>query len=253
MGHWYGADTKPQHTVIGANGKERATSLADARKRLLYPSVTSVMSIQEKPALIEWLQTQLLDAAIKDPFHPQEWTADNWKKVMKARMRSVGNAAATRGTEIHNKLDLFFRGAGDYEDVDTPYLLPTIELIAKEFGMDGWKSEQSFADTKNGFAGCVDLYNQEINIIIDFKTKDKENLKGVKQYDDHKIQLAAYQLGLNMSEDTKRYNLFISTHSYSPGECLLVECKEYNRYRDFFLALNKVWQIKNNYFPGESE
>jgi hypothetical protein len=256
-GHWYNKLGEANHEVLNKSGVLRPSTLADAKKNGWLPSVTTIMSIQDKPALTEWLTTQLLDATIQDPFHPQEWNVDNYKKVMKARMRSVGNKAAERGTDIHRYLDNQFRLInGEYDIAPVPkaeykYIYPALKLIEDEFGVGGWVSEQSFASTSQGYAGSVDLHHPEKNIVIDFKTKDKPFLKGVKQYDDHKIQLAAYQHGLGLPEGTRRYNLFISTSSESPGECLLLECEEYKRYLSLFLALNIVWQIKNKYYPGE--
>ena len=38
-GHWYTEEGEPKYTIIGANGKERNTTLADARKRKLSSRV----------------------------------------------------------------------------------------------------------------------------------------------------------------------------------------------------------------------
>lgn len=32
-GHWYSKEGEPKYTIIGANGKERNTTLRDAKKR----------------------------------------------------------------------------------------------------------------------------------------------------------------------------------------------------------------------------
>lgn len=238
------------HTIVGKNGKERTTSIADARKLRLFPSVTTVMDVQAKPALIEWLQQELLAAAILQPYHPQEWEVDEWKKTVLAKMRVKGRKAAERGTEIHGKLDKFFVSGGfDVEDVDNEYLVGAIKLIDDTFGLDGWVSEQSFSNTRAGFAGCVDLHHPTKNIIIDFKTKDKEGLEGVKQYDDHKMQLAAYQMGLELPNNTRRFNLFISVNEKTPGHCSLVECTEFERYKNMFYHLHMFWMEKNKYDP----
>jgi len=189
--HFYKPNGSSMHTIIGKNGKERTTSIADARKLGLFPSVTTVMDVQAKPALIEWLQQELLAAVIDKPYHPDEWTVETYRKAMLINMRIKSKKAANRGTEIHNLLESFFKSGGfDLEEEDNEYIISTVKLIDEIFGLDGWISEKSFANTKLGFAGCVDLYHPEKNIIVDFKTKDKENLKGVKQYDDHKMQLA---------------------------------------------------------------
>ena len=248
--HFYKQDGSSMHTIIGANGKERTTSIADARKLGLYPSVTTVMDVQAKPALIEWLQQELLEAAISRPFHPHEWDVTDWKKAMLMQMRVKGANAAKRGIEIHGKLDQFFSNncTWDVNDPDIDYMVSAVKLIDEQFGLDGWVSEKSFAH-ESGFAGCVDLHHPDKHIIIDFKTKDKADLKGVKQYDDHKIQLAAYQCGLNMPSSTRRFNLFISTNKETPGQCNLVECTEFSRYLGMFSYLHAFWMLKNKYDP----
>ena len=57
--HWYTRDGVPRYTVIGKNGKERATTLRDARTENLVPSVTTVLNVAAKPALTQWLQKQI--------------------------------------------------------------------------------------------------------------------------------------------------------------------------------------------------
>lgn len=249
--HFYNRDGESRHTIIGKNGKERTTSIADARKLGYYPSVTTIMDCQAKPALIEWLQQELLSAAIQTPYHPHEWTVEAYRKAMLGNMRNKSRKAAERGTEIHNKLESFFTGKEVSMDKDWKYLQPTLLLIEETFGLEGWVAEKSFAHLGHGFAGCVDLYHPEKNIIIDFKTKDKPNLKGVKQYDDHKMQLAAYQHGLNLPSTTRRFNLFISTSVETPGMCSLQECTEFERFISMFMNLSWFWRLKHKYDPTQ--
>lgn len=249
--HFYKSDGSSMHTIVGKNGKERTTSIADARKLGLFPSVTTILDVQSKPALIEWLQQELLAAAIAEPYHPHEWDEDNWKKAMLTKMRNKSRVAADRGTEIHGKLDKFFQGKSVKMDKDWKFIEPTLLLIEKTFGLEGWVSEKSFAQTRVGFAGCVDLHHPEKHIIIDFKTKDKEGLKGVKQYDDHKMQLAAYQVGLELPSNTRRFNMFISTNENTPGQCIIEECREFTKYIEMFHHLHFFWMLKNKYDPRQ--
>ena len=65
--HWYTRDGIPRYTVMGKNGKERNTTLRDARTENLVPSVTTVLTVMAKPALIQWLQKQVLMAALTLP------------------------------------------------------------------------------------------------------------------------------------------------------------------------------------------
>jgi hypothetical protein len=245
--HWYTLKGDPLHTVIGKNGKERSTTLRDARQLNLLPSVTTIMSIQDKPALTMWLNNELLDAAINNPYNPFDWSVDRWKKHMIRNMRNKTEIAASRGTEIHNALEQYFI-SGNICTKDVDYITPAIELIHNTFPNEKWIAEATFANKQVGYAGCVDLHSD--NIIIDFKTKDKTNTKDMKQYNDHKMQLAAYQGGLGKNIK-RRFNLFISINPNTPGLCKLVECTEFSRYWNMFNLLVKFWQEKNKYKVGE--
>ncbi len=76
-GHWYAADGSPTYKIIGKNGKERNTTVRDARELGLKPSVTTILGIIGKPGLNTWLQQQVLLAALTLPRIAGE-TEENW-------------------------------------------------------------------------------------------------------------------------------------------------------------------------------
>ena len=63
-GHWYTQEGEPMYTIVGANGKERNTTLRDAKKDNLVPSVTTVLSLVAKPGLENWKINQALNSAL---------------------------------------------------------------------------------------------------------------------------------------------------------------------------------------------
>ena len=67
-GHWYAADGSPAYRITGKNGKERNTTVADARKLNLVPSVSGIIGVAAKPALTVWLQEQAILAALRDVY-----------------------------------------------------------------------------------------------------------------------------------------------------------------------------------------
>ena len=54
--HWYRRDGEPLHSVPSAKGEPRPTTLRDARKLGLLPSVTNVLGVIAKPELTAWVQ-----------------------------------------------------------------------------------------------------------------------------------------------------------------------------------------------------
>ena len=63
-GHWYAQDGEPMYTIIGANGKERNTTLRDAKSLGLVPSVTTILGMIAKPSLENWKINQALNSAL---------------------------------------------------------------------------------------------------------------------------------------------------------------------------------------------
>jgi hypothetical protein len=58
--HWYRQDGGPQYTVKAKDGSDRPTTLRDARKLNLVPSVTTILKIAAKPGLEAWKQEQMV-------------------------------------------------------------------------------------------------------------------------------------------------------------------------------------------------
>lgn len=252
MSHWYKiADGQPMYTVIGTNGKERDTTLRDARKLNLVPSVTTIMAGAAKPGLDNYLQTQMISACIAIPWHEDYYYEKYRAEVVKESRKHSSNAAA-KGTAIHDALEKYYLGE-PYDPQLEEIVVPVVELINKTFGVIKWRPEVSFSH-KLGFGGKVDMshcglkFGGEDGVILDFKTKDTDDIKKMLAYDEHGMQTAAYAMGLDVPK-ARRYNLFISTQC--SGLLNLTESEDFDRDWGMFEALLKYWQLKNKYVPGE--
>jgi hypothetical protein len=188
--HWYDQSGTPRYTVIGKNGKERNTTVRDAREHKYLPSVTTIISQLDKPALNRWKMEQMLLASLTLPRLENELEADYIARVVEDS-RSTGKDAMTRGTEMHNLLELFYSGV--YMLEYPQFVLRTERIITEYFGQQDWKCEESFA--YEGYAGKCDLHCN--GIVIDFKTKTGSLDKAVV-YQEHMMQLAAYREGFKM-------------------------------------------------------
>ena len=190
-GHWYDKDGNPCYTLIGKNGKERNTTLADARKLRLLPSVTTIIRCAAAPGLERWKQQQVLHAALTLPLIPGESEDAYLDRIMKDSQEQ-GKKAAERGTAIH--------GALERRDDTGPYaehVKAAYGAIEREFGVLKWQAENSFAH-EWGFGGKVDLHSADAQgWVLDFKTTDKD-IETVKTWDEHHLQLAAYRRGLDL-------------------------------------------------------
>ena len=80
--HWYTKTGDSAYQVEAKNGQMRATTLRDAKKLGLVPSVTTILGVAAKPALNTWLQTQVLLSALTLPREPNEPEKDWLERVM---------------------------------------------------------------------------------------------------------------------------------------------------------------------------
>ena len=233
-GHWYAADGSPAYKIIGKNGKERNTNVKDARERGFVPSVTTVLNIIAKPGLTNWLQQQVLLAALTLPRIAGE-TEENWLERVMSDSKSTGRDAADRGTQMHGVLERYYSGEKD----DYPrYVDQVYASIKIHFGLDQqWEAERSFAH--NGFGGKVDLIAE--NIVIDFKSKD--NLNKVEPYHEQIMQLAAYRHGLG-KPTARCANVYFT----AAGDVKLIEHSENDLQQawDCFQYLLAFYKRKNN-------
>ena len=53
-GHWYDRSGNPAYTYINKKGEEKPTTLREARKLNLVPSVTTIISCASAPQLVNW-------------------------------------------------------------------------------------------------------------------------------------------------------------------------------------------------------
>lgn len=241
-GHWYTRDGEPAYEVESANGKgKRATTLRDARKLNLVPSVTSILKAAAKPGLEAWKQTQLIHAALTLPRIDGE-TEDEYAKRVVQDSQEQARKAREKGSEIHGYIEHHFRGGS----VPVEYK-PVINEIESQFNIIGlkgpWDAEKSFA-CDLGYGGKMDLRNRDA--VIDFKTKENWEDEKKLGYDEHAMQLAAYAYAMRPFPP-RRINVFVSTQEL--GKIAVLEWPEddFNRHWMMFECLLKYWQLSNNF------
>lgn len=254
MSHWYDRTGKPVYTLIGANGKERDTTLRDAKKLKLLASVTTIPGQLDKSQLCIWQQKQLLETVRKHSYLIGK--TDSWKEQLIGISNKENSKYATMGNAIHNCLEEYFKTSNlnpEYED----YVWPFIEYFNTTIREDCTSNyilqpEQSIA-CKEGFGGKIDLiFKQNVNsdlYIIDYKTKAVDDLTNYKLYDDYIMQLAAYRQYYVGSQTPKIHclNVLISTTNIGHFHVHEWSEKELDRGWEMFYNLLKFWQIKNNY------
>lgn len=291
MGHWYSKEAEPCYTVIGANGKERDTTLRDARKEGWVPSVTTIMNDMAKPGLLIYMQNQIAEAAynqrkLKD--------YDKWKNIVISKSKEHSKQAAERGSQLHDSFEKYYKGQ-PIPKKDKPFVEPVVEFLRERFPDIDWVAEASFYCSL-GYGGKVDLHYpgewkwedreeetyedyfddwgdliderlvvkkhrkkvySKVPIVLDFKTKDKPDTSIMKPFDEHHMQSAAYayglheQLNLRPLEESEWERYNMFISTQTPGNFKLTESTDFEREFGMFETLTKFWQFRNNYYPGD--
>jgi hypothetical protein len=246
-GHWYTRDGTPCYEIKGANGNMRPTTLRDARKLDLVPSVTTIIKQAAAPGLERWKINQTLLAALTLPRIDGE-PEDSYLDRIIRDSGEQARKAAERGTQIHAAIQGHYEGQSVSAEM-WPYVKGAKEALEKIGDLE-WECELSFAHPL-GYGGKSDLvcFDDGANYVGDIKTKEFDSVDDKKlAWDDHCIQLAAYSHGLLHPDNdlpTMHFNLFVSTTV--PGLCHIHIWSEEEIQRGWkmFRSLLSYWQAKN--------
>jgi hypothetical protein len=235
-GHWYTKDGAPAYTVEGKTGV-RNTTLRDARKLGLLPSVTTINGMLSKAGLDTWKQQQVLLAALTLPRMEGE-PEQEWLSRVMQDSKATGREAAERGTAIHAVIEAYF---DQVYIPEKPAYLDGIDVALKDaFGNQLWLPEKSFGHPL-GFGGKCDLMAKN-GFVVDFKTKDT-NLDKVDVYFEHEMQLAAYREGLGVP--TARCAIVFVNGTTNQVKLIEIEEQQLQNGWECFQHLLRVYQIKN--------
>jgi hypothetical protein len=192
--HWYDKAGQPRYTIIGKNGKERSTTLRDAREHGWLPSVTEILNVAAKPGLEAWKSKQILEAALTLPRLTDESLDDYATRVIEDS-KVQGKKAMERGTELHAAIEQNCKVYPfDYDRWGKH--IEALHKACTQYGIDlhQGKAEHSFASPL-GYGGKIDFWQDE-PLVCDFKTKDFIEEKKQLSWPEHIQQLSAYGMGL---------------------------------------------------------
>ena len=259
--HWYFPDGTPLHEVPRADGKgQRPTSLRDARKLGLFPSVTNVLSILAKPGLDAWKQEQAILAALTLPRTEGE-TLDDFAKRVLVDMTSEVGRAADLGSAVHAAIEGYAQGRWLPEDKGVARLFePARQWFDKEV-IAVHSVEIATAHLEWGYAGRVDLVatlrSTGLPTVIDFKTqktrRDKDgNFKPIL-HDTWPLQLEAYRMALASRDkglaDAAIASVVIGSTDPVPVVVKVWDDADKDGYFRAFLAARDLWVWQKNYCP----
>jgi hypothetical protein len=248
-GHWYKKDGTPCYTVIAkGSGLPRPTTLADARKLNLLPSVTGILRILHKEALVTWLCEQTALAVLTTPRLENEADDAFVHRVLHVERHQDQESQKARelGTDIHNAMEMALNGQ-QIDEALAPWVRPAIDAL-KPYGAVV-ATEKVLVG--NGYAGKTDLITEtpECFWIWDFKSAKK--LPKTEAWSEHLLQASAYAmcwLGNTNGKPVRTGNLYIST--VDCGSFKVCEHEEWKEaYMTGFKPLVEHWCWSNSYKP----
>ena len=254
-GHWYTATGEPRHTVPKANGDgERNTTLGDAKKLKLFPSVTGILGLFAKPGLDRWKQDQLLRIAYDNPVQDGESYERFADRCLLEHEKPV-EEAADFGTRIHDAIEKYFEGEPIDDDL-LEYVQPAFDWKQKN-QLRFIEREKLLVSLQHGFAGTVDIVGkgpQGQNFIVDWKTRKTKKGVKVAPYDFQIHQIAAYGAAYfgedrMMSEGIYGANCYISSTEPGRFEVIKYSPDELRDAWKVFKGVCEIWRSLKNYDP----
>ena len=238
-GNFYDKDGTPRYTYINKKGEESKTTLREARKNGWYPGVSSIINLASKPGLENWKQEQTIMACLTMPLIAGESEQDYIKRL-REDAKAQAKAAAEKGTEIHGYIERGFRGEKFDDAFGYRYFSNVFATIGEACGVHSWSPEKSFASSL-GYGGKVDLHNDIY--LIDFKGTDKP-LDSLKLWDDHYLQLAAYERGISIN--MLKCGICYVHRETAESRLIWADRKELDKGWRCFTALLDFWYAKTD-------
>src|SRR5512142_1891255 len=192
--HWYRRDGEPLHSVPSAKGEPRPTTLRDARKLGLLPSVTNVLGVIARPELVEWKMTQAVLAALTLPRREGEGEDAFAKRVVEDAQSRV-RTAAEFGSAFHAGAQL----VAETLEVDAAGTCAAWLNLHRDWFQANcirvvW-TERVLVNTELGYAGTADLlveHQAHGLTLVDYKTQGVKPGRSARAYGSWGQQLAAY-------------------------------------------------------------
>ena len=240
------------HTTLGANGVERNTTLRDARKLGLMPSVTTIFKdVMINHGVDRWYKDLLIQAGYTVPDSFRHGDYENYKTRVMEDAGEFSRAAREFGTGVHGVLDEFntsrkLNCADAYQAWLEQYVTwfeANIERV--------YFSEETLVNAKVGYAGTTDLHARHKthgDVVIDFKTQQVKKDKPTF-YKEWIYQLAAYRECI----ESKPQCLSVAINSLkaeAPVEKLWSDSDTEMGWGVFVRAC-EIWQLQRGYVPAE--
>lgn len=244
--HYYWPDGRPCYEVEMKSkpGEYRSTTLADARKLGLIPSVTTKLSILDNPFLDSWRVEQAIIAALTLPTSDGESIDDRARRIAEDSSKQVADAMKL-GTLIHTAAENYVLRREVTNDPTIRHLFEPFRQWWDSECIETIYSEKSVVHHGEGYAGRVDCKARLKSYgvaIIDFKTRKPSSKGKFQVYDKDILQLSAYREADALSLPKADTCLSILINSQEPGVHIHQWSQEEIQHGwECFQLISKLW------------
>jgi hypothetical protein len=240
---------------LSAKGEPRSTTVRDARKLGLLPSVTNILGVIAKPELTAWLQEQAVMAALTLPRLEGESEDAFARRVVEDSLSTRDNAAGF-GTAFHQGAQCVAETLEvDPEHPAADWLRHYRDWYQGQVTALHW-TERTLVEPLRGFAGTADLlveHREHGLCLVDLKTMKVRPGDKPRPYKSWCYQLAAYRDAavIEVERPVKCLNLIVNSLEAGPPVEHLWSEEELGIGLEAFYAAHRLWCIEKGYDPSE--
>jgi hypothetical protein len=258
--HWYtraGKACHTQPTKKGAKSATRATTITDARKMSLLPSVSAIIKMAAAPGLERWKQSQIIKACYECPPVMDEALEEYERHIFEAADKER-DEAANLGTRIHAGIEKYWIDRSEPEPDIHDSVINAVNAVLK-LSINPVKNEQVVVSNLFGYAGTTDMIWRSLHDssvgILDFKSCKTSADEPIVAKPSHAAQIAAYHMAYwepgssDIPKDVVGHNVYISTTEPGRVEVVTHDYRTLRQEWEWFQACLVLWRHKNKYDP----
>ena len=232
-----------------------------------HPSVTTILSVLAKPALIGWAAKEerkmvsliaghlygRLHDLVSEPPSPEKFAEMVDEEAGKPAQRRLLEKAASIGTEVHRRIEWTFKGELGLNRADNEPPLTTKSAIRSFERWVEWRAsvnlrvvaiEKQLFSQLYGFGGTLDALvelgvdGKKVLATIDFKT-------GKKVYEESFLQNVAYRMALAEEGIQSDMGIIVRLPKYEQDpdfDAVTVPADKTETYKMVFIALAIVYR-----------
>lgn len=273
--HWYSKDGKACHTQPtkkGAKNAERPTTIRDARKLGLLPSVSGILGVMAKDSLTSWQIDKVIEACWGFPADDETVTLEQYAERVKEAAFAEVRAASDLGTKVHAAIENYLT-TGLYEgreiltmpdgrNVEAHELVEPALTALEKLNITPIASEKVLVSPFWGYAGTTDVLFETADGergVLDFKTKKTREGESIYEPEQHAMQIAAYwqaewgrEYEWVIPPFACGYNVYVSTTEPGRVEVVKHDCKKLQEAWYAFACCLNLWRWQNKYDPRQA-